>query len=283
MNEIFETKNIYSGDPEAFTPMKFLSGLACGSKKLLFVAIAYMVSLVASLIGFFGLKVGFSSTVAQFIELFSQNLDTEGAEALTNIEAIASALDAAFLGVAIIALLPAILTAAGSLLIYLGAKKDDPNMVYHGTLLLRILFTFNTVICSLGIALTVVFVIGACTNEPRFAVLAVIAGIFLLVPLCIASTYFGKFTKMFQDLGTSVRTDINVLKVYSFVTVINWISAICGILSAVTSLGTTSLTGISSLFSAIALIIVTTMFSDYKDEFGEPTKENRKAAKEYLK
>lgn len=281
MNETLETKNIYSGDPEAFTPMKFLGGLACGSKKLLLVVIAYMVSLLSSLVGFFGLKVGFSSTVAQFIELFSENLNTEGAEALTNIEAIASALDAAFLGVALIALLPAILTAVGALLIYLGAKKYDPNMTYHGTLLLRILFTFNTVICALGIALMVLCIIGVFANEPQLGVFAVIAGIIILVPLGISITYFGNFTKMFQDLGTSVRTDINVLKVYSLVTVINWISAICGILSAVMSLGT--LTGISSLFSAIALIIVTTMFSDYKDEFGEPTKENRKAAKEYLK
>jgi hypothetical protein len=283
MNETFETKNIYLGAPEALTPLKFLNGVACKSKKLLFVVIAYMVSLASSFIGFFGIKVGFSSTVVQFIELFSQNLDAESAEALTNISAIASALDAAFLGIAVIVLLPAILTAVGALLIYLGAKKENPDMAYNGTLLLRILFTFHTVVCALGIAFTVIALLAATNDEPAIIVFAVIAGVILLVPLSIAASYYGKLTQMFRGLGKSVRTDINVLKVSSLVTVINWISAIIGIISAVTTIGSTSLLGISNLLSAIALIIVTTIFSDYKNEFGNPTKENIKAAKEYVK
>lgn len=280
MNETFETKNIYSGEPEAFTPMRFLAG---AGKKLLFVAIAYTVSLAASFIGFFGIKVGFSTAVAQFIELFSENLDAEAAEALANIGAAAGVFDAAFLGIAIVALLPAILTAVGALLIYFGVKKENPNMAYNGTLILRILFTFHTVMCALGIALTVICLAAASLAEAGFVVLAVIVGVIFLVPLSISVSYYSKLTKMFKNLGTSVRTDINVLKVYSLVTAVNWVAAICSIISAVTTLGTASLTGISNLLSAIALIIVTMMFSDYKDEFGEPTKENVQAAKEYGK
>jgi uncharacterized membrane protein len=85
---------------------------------------------------------------------------------------------------------------------------------------------------------------------------------------------------MFKNLGISLRTDINVLKVYSIVTVFNWIAAICNIISAVGSLGTNFLGSIGSLLTSIALIFVTAMFSEYKDEMGDPTKENIQAAKE---
>ena len=280
MNETFEKENIYSEEPEVFTPMKFLSGLACGSKKLLFVVIAYTVSLAASLAGSFGLKAGFVSAIAQFVELMGENLDAEAAEALAGVVSIAGALDSVFLGVAIVSLLPTVLTAVGALLIYLGAKNNAPSTLSKGTLLLHILFTFHTVVCALGIALTTLCVIGICAIEPKIAPVGIIIGIIILVPICISISYYGKFAKMFRDLGTSARTGINVLKVYSLVTVINWVSAIGGLISAVTSF---SFSGIGNLLSSIALIIVTMAFSDYKDEFGEPTKENRKAAKEYLK
>lgn len=281
MNETFETKNIYSGDPYAITPMKFIKKLILRNNKFLFVVAAYIISLATSAISIFSIKLGFGEIIAQFIELLGANVDTETAAILAEIQSAAGVIDSVFLGVALVGLLPSILVAVGCLLIYMGVKKDDSSMACNGTLIFRILYTYHTVVCSLGIAFVVICVLAICSEMAEMAALAIIIGILVLIPLIIANTYYSKFAKMFKNLGTGLRTDINVLKVYSIVTVINWVTAICGIISAASSLGTSFLGSIGNLLTSIALIFVTMMFSEYKDEMGDPTKENIKAAKEY--
>jgi uncharacterized membrane protein len=92
--------------------------------------------------------------------------------------------------------------------------------------------------------------------------------------------YYGKFAKMLKELGVTIRTNINTLKVSSYVTIINWIFAVCGIISAVSSLGSSFIGSLGELLSAVALMFVAMLFSDYKEEFGDPTSENIEAAKE---
>jgi hypothetical protein len=218
--------------------------------------------------------------LAYFIEIAGEGIDAETMAMLTDIQSVAGVIDSAILGAAIVALLPSILIAVGCLLLYMGVKKDNISMACNGTLIFRILYTYNTVVCSLGIALVVICVIVLCATVSEVAALAIILGIIALIPLILVNTYYSKFAKMFKNLGISLRTDINVLKVYSIVTVFNWIAAICNIISAVGSLGTNFLGSIGSLLTSIALIFVTAMFSEYKDEMGDPTKENIQAAKE---
>jgi len=281
MNETLETKNIYSGDSSAITPFKLIKRLILGSNKFLIVVIAYVAALVTNTVSAFSAKFLFGSVVEQITEMLSHTLEDAATEAITQIQAFASVFDSVFLGIVLIGMLPTVLMAVGCLLIYMGAKKDDPSAFCNGALLFRILFTYQNVVYSLGIALVVICVAAICVSVPEAAVIAIIVGIIILIPICIANSYYSKFAKMFKNLSTSVRTDINVFKVYSLVTVINWISAILGIISAVGSLGTNFMGSIGGLLTSVALIIVTTMFSEYKDEMGDPTKENIQAAKEY--
>lgn len=255
-------------ETSTLTPFKFLQNFACKSKNMLFVVIAYTVSLASGLLGFFSLKTGLLSTAAEITAL----LGGEAADTLATISEAAQAIASAVTVIALAGLLPVLLKALGALLLYLGAKKGDASLACKGTLLLRILFTIHTVLCSLGIALTVICVIAVFVNAPKFAVLAVIIGVIAIIPLSIANTYYGKFTKMFSQLGTSLCTGINVLRVSELVTVINWIFAVCGIISAVTSLGSNLFGSASSFLSAGALIIVTTAFLEYKKTFGAPAK-----------
>lgn len=259
-------------ETSTLTPFKFLQNFACKSKNMLFVVIAYTVSLTSGLLGFFSLKTGLLSTAAEITALLGELLGDEAADTLATISEAAQAIASAVTVIALAGLLPVLLKALGALLLYLGAKKGDASLACKGTLLLRILFTLHTVLCSLGIALTVICVIAVFVNAPKFVVLAVIIGVIAIIPLGIANTYYGKFTKMFSQLGTSLCTGINVLRVSELVTVINWIFAVCGIISAVTSLGSNLFGSASSFLSAGALIIVTTAFSEYKKMFGDPAK-----------
>ena len=279
MNETFETKNVYSGDPYALTPMKLLKKLVLGNNKFLFAVIAYITSLVTSAIGIFSIRLGFGEIIAELVNLLGEGLDTETLAILNEIQSVAGVIDSVFLGIALVGLLPSILVAAGCLLIYMGAKKNDISMVCNGSLLFRILFTYNTVVSALGIACVVIIAMVICINMAEAAAVAIILAVIVLIPMIVATSYYSKFANMFANLSTSLRTDINVLKVYSLVTVINWIFAIFGIVSAVSSLGTGFLGSIGNLLTSIAFIFITMMFSEYKEEMGDPTKENIKAAK----
>lgn len=272
MNEPLETKNIYESEPAGLTPWILIRKLLLNNK-FLCVVIAQAVALLTSVIGIFTLRISLSEIISEFIMLAGENLTEEAAATLAQIQSMAGVIDSIFIGAMIIGLLPTIIVAVGCLLLYMGAKKDDPSTACNGALLFRILFTYHTVVCSLGIAFVVLCVVALCAQMAELAVLGVILGIVIIVPLIIANTYYSKFAKMFKNLGKAIRTDINVLKVYSLVTVINWISAICGLISAAGSFD------IGSILSSISLILITTMFNEYKDEMGDPTPENIEAAK----
>jgi hypothetical protein len=113
-----------------------------------------------------------------------------------------------------------------------------------------------------------------------FAALVILLSIFILVPLVLTITYYGKFEKMLKNLGLSARTGINTLKVSSYVTVITKIAAILGIISAVLSIGSSLIGSLGDLLSSVALLFVADLFVEYKDEMGTPTPEDIQAAKE---
>ncbi|MBQ8447341.1 MAG: hypothetical protein IJX27_00235 [Clostridia bacterium] len=278
MNETFETSAL-----EATTPVSFLKSTFTSGKKMLVIVIAFAVSLLSGLIGIFATRFNIMAYVSEFLGVIEETgvaLDSSVLEAIDALVSVANVIDAIFICISVINLVPVALMAAGAFLIYYGVTKDDFAKATLGTLLFRILFIYQIVMNALGICATLLcaFILAAAVGE--LAVLVFIIAIIVCAPMVLSALYYGKFAKMLKELGVTIRTNINTLKVSSYVTVINWIFAVCGIISAVSSLGSSFIGGLGELLSAVALMFVAMLFSDYKEEFGDPTSENIEAAKE---
>jgi hypothetical protein len=270
MNETFEASAL-----QAATPMSFMKSTFTSGKKMLVIVIAYVASLVSSLIGVFtsGIKVSdFVDYITAVIEGSGMAIDSATQEALDQIMLAANTIDAIFLAIGLISLIPVALMAAGAYLIYSGALKEDASKASLGTLLFRILFTYQLVVYIIGMVLAVLCAFALSAVLEDFAALFILIGIIACVPLLLSAIYYGKFAKMFKNLGVSIRTGTNELKVSSYVNVINWIAAICGIISAVSSLGSNFLGAVGSALAAVALMFVAMLFSEYKEKFGDPVK-----------
>jgi hypothetical protein len=278
MNETFETSTL-----QATTPISFLKNTFTSGKKMLVIVIAFAFSLLSGLIGIFATRFNMMAFVEEFLRIIEETgvaLNSSALEAIDTLISVANVIDVIFICISIISLLPVALMAAGAFLIYYGVIKDDLAKATLGTLLFRILFIYQIVMSALGICVTLIcaFILAAVVGE--FAVLVFIIAIIVSAPMVLSVFYYGKFAKMLKELGVTIRTNINTLKVSSYVTIINWIFAVCGIISAVSSLGSNFIGSLGELLSAVALMFVAMLFSDYKEEFGDPTSENIEAAKE---
>ncbi len=270
MNETFEASTL-----QATTPMSFLKSTFTSGKKMLVIVIAYVASLVSSLIGVFTSGIKISDILDSFISIIEESgmpIDSATQDAIDELMLLAGSIDAVFIVIGIIGLIPVALMAAGAYLIYSGAIKEDASKTSLGTLLFRILFTYQLVVYILGMVLTALCTFALSDALEDFAALFFLIGIIVFVPLLLSALYYGKFAKMFKNLGVSLRTGTNALKVSSYVNTINWIAAICGIISAVSTLRSNFLGGVGSILSAVALMFVAMLFSEYKEKFGDPTK-----------
>ena len=272
MNETLDTSM-----SQSLTPLRFLEKTFTSGKKMLFIVIAYAVSLVSGLISACSVGYPFSSILAYINAVISETgtpVDASVTETLAQLEAIAETVDVTLFIMGFIALIPTALIACGAFFIYNGAVNKDASKASLGTLLIRILFIYQFVVCMLGLALTLLCTVLLSASAPDYIALFAIIAVILAIPVVLTAIYYGKFGKMFKNLGESVRTGENKLKVYSYVTVINWIVAVSSILSAVSSLASDFIGTISTIFSAVSLIFVTMLFSEYKEEMGDPDVEN---------
>jgi hypothetical protein len=278
MNETFETSQVQSK-----TPMSFMKRMFMSSKKMLIIVAAYVISLVSGLIGVLATNFKLMDFVNEFLAMVEESgatIDTATQEAIDWLSSIANTVDTLFVVIGIAGLIPAALMAAGVLLIYFGVMKDDASKVSIGALLFRILFIYQIVLQSLAALLVLLCSAMLSIAFTDFAALVILLSIFILVPLVLTITYYGKFEKMLKNLGLSARTGINTLKVSSYVTVITKIAAILGIISAVLSIGSSLIGSLGDLLSSVALLFVADLFVEYKDEMGTPTPEDIQAAKE---
>jgi hypothetical protein len=278
MNETFETSQVQSK-----TPMSFMKRMFMSSKKMLIIVAAYVISLVSGLIGVLATNFKLMDFVNEFLAMVEESgatIDTATQEAIDWLSSIANTVDTLFVVIGIAGLIPAALMAAGVLLIYFGVMKDDASKVSIGALLFRILFIYQIVLQSLAVLLVLLCSAMLSIAFTDFAALVILLSIFILVPLVLTITYYGKFEKMLKNLGLSARTGINTLKVSSYVTVITKIAAILGIISAVLSIGSSLIGSLGDLLSSVALLFVADLFVEYKDEMGTPTPEDIQAAKE---
>jgi hypothetical protein len=253
------------------------------SKKMLIIVAAYVISLVSGLIGVLATNFKLMDFVNEFLAMVEESgatIDTATQEAIDWLSYIANTVDTLFVVIGIAGLIPAALMAAGVLLIYFGVMKDDASKVSIGALLFRILFIYQIVLQSLAALLVLLCSAMLSIAFTDFAALVILLSIFILVPLVLTITYYGKFEKMLKNLGLSARTGINTLKVSSYVTVITKIAAILGIISAVLSIGSSLIGSLGDLLSSVALLFVADLFVEYKDEMGTPTPEDIQAAKE---
>jgi hypothetical protein len=278
MNETFETSQVQSK-----TPMSFMKRMFMSSKKMIIIVAAYVISLVSGLIGVLATNFKLMDFVNEFLAMVEESgatIDTATQEAIDWLSSIANTVDTLFVVIGIAGLIPAALMAAGVLLIYFGVMKDDASKVSIGALLFRILFIYQIVLQSLAVLLVLLCSAMLSIAFTDFAALVILLSIFILVPLVLTITYYGKFEKMLKNLGLSARTGINTLKVSSYVTVITKIAAILGIISAVLSIGSSLIGSLGDLLSSVALLFVADLFVEYKDEMGAPTPEDIQAAKE---
>jgi hypothetical protein len=278
MNETFETSQVQSK-----TPMSFMKRMFMSSKKMIIIVAAYVISLVSGLIGVLATNFKLMDFVNEFLAMVEESgatIDTATQEAIDWLSSIANTVDTLFVVIGIAGLIPAALMAAGVLLIYFGVMKDDASKVSIGALLFRILFIYQIVLQSLAALLVLLCSAMLSIAFTDFAALVILLSIFILVPLVLTITYYGKFEKMLKNLGLSARTGINTLKVSSYVTVITKIAAILGIISAVLSIGSSLIGSLGDLLSSVALLFVADLFVEYKDEMGTPTPEDIQAAKE---
>ena len=278
MNETFETSQVQSK-----TPMSFMKRMFMSSKKMFIIVAAYVISLVSGLIGVLATNFKLMDFVNEFLAMVEESgatIDTATQEAIDWLSSIANTVDTLFVVIGIAGLIPAALMAAGVLLIYFGVMKDDASKVSIGALIFRILFIYQIVLQSLAALLVLLCSAMLSIAFTDFAALVILLSIFILVPLVLTITYYGKFEKMLKNLGLSARTGINTLKVSSYVTVITKIAAILGIISAVLSIGSSLIGSLGDLLSSVALLFVADLFVEYKDEMGTPTPEDIQAAKE---
>ena len=278
MNETFETSQVQSK-----TPMSFMKRMFMSSKKMFIIVAAYVISLVSGLFGVLATNFKLMDFVNEFLAMVEESgatIDTATQEAIDWLSSIANTVDTLFVVIGIAGLIPAALMAAGVLLIYFGVMKDDASKVSIGALIFRILFIYQIVLQSLAALLVLLCSAMLSIAFTDFAALVILLSIFILVPLVLTITYYGKFEKMLKNLGLSARTGINTLKVSSYVTVITKIAAILGIISAVLSIGSSLIGSLGDLLSSVALLFVADLFVEYKDEMGTPTPEDIQAAKE---
>ena len=267
MNETLDTSM-----SQAMTPLRFLEKTFTSGKKMLFIVIAYAVSLVSGIISACSVGYPFSSFLAYIDVLLKETgtaLDSATTEALAQLEEIAATIDTTLFVMGFIALIPTALIACGAFFIYNGAVNKNASKAALGTLLIRILFIYQFVVCMLGLALTVLCTVLLSAAASDYIALFAIIAVIIAIPTVLSAIYYGKFGKMFKNLGESIRTGENKLKVYSYVTVINWIVAVSSLISAVSSLSD-FISALSTIFAAVSLILVTKLFSEYKEEMGDP-------------
>ena len=276
-NQNFEMQNPLLEKTPAATAKRLLA-----SQGFLFVVIFQIISLVFSAITAVGNK-GVFSALMQEAEILNESLDDALIEILEAIQPYIVVMNNALLTISFITLIPTFLLTLGLAFMHFGAKKNDDKMAANGAYITSIFAAINLIVPIFYILVMVLVGVIVVAFEPDAMSVIIFTILMLSVPFIFAIIYHSKLIDTLIGLRNTLKTGIHACKVYSYVTVLNWIVAVLNLVSGFGAMTSNVFGAVSTILSAVALIIINLKLSDYKRAEGVPEFEDMKRAKEIVR
>ncbi len=242
------------------------------SGKFLGAAVCYTAAAVLSFI--FALTP--NASAAQLLQSLYEltGMDTSAYSVMTSVSS------SAVVG-ALIGLIPTILIAVALWLTYASCRSDKTGGVSTaGMTICKVIAIIGIVgICICIVVLLAFGVVllaagGMALSEDRYvyqnaAVATSVVAVLMLVVavlLVVVLFYWIFVVKTINRIKATALTGVPDDRVSQFVIVMNWISAVCAIISGIAMLFSSPISGLSSLASAVCVILVTLCLSQYKNQ-----------------
>ncbi len=276
-NQNFEMQNPLFEKTPATTAKRLLA-----SQGFLFVVIFQIITLIFSLIAALGNK-GVFSALMQEVEILNETLDDALIEILEAIQPYIVVMNNAIFSISFISLIPTILLTVGLAFMHFGAKKNDDKMAANGAYIASIFAAINLIVPIFYILVMILVGVIVVAFEPNAMGGIIISILMLSIPFLFSIIYYSKLIDTLIGLRNTLKTGIHACKVYSYVTVLNWIIAVLNLISGFGAMTSNVFSAVSTILSAVALIIINLKLSDYKRAEGIPEFEDMKRAKEAVR
>lgn len=276
-NQNFEMQNPLFEKTPAATAKRLLA-----SQGFLFVVIFQIISLVFSVITAFGNK-GLFSALMQEAEILNESLDDTLVEILEALQPYIVVMNNALLTISFITLIPTFLLTLGLAFMHFGAKKNDDKMAANGAYIASIFSAINLIVPIFYILVMILVGVIVIAFEPDAMSALIVTILILSIPFIFAIIYHSKLIDTLIGLRNTLKTGIHACKVYSYVIVLNWIAAVLNLISGFGAMTNNIFGAVSTILSAVALIIINLKLSDYKHTEGVPEFEDMKRAKEAVR
>ncbi|MBR7100420.1 MAG: hypothetical protein IKC91_04620 [Clostridia bacterium] len=191
-------------------------------------------------------------------------------------KASAKLLDKYFFSIALAALTPYIFTFIGYLWLYIGAKNGKDKTVARGATVFQVFNMISVVVLALYLVLFICLMLLCVveflsTKDSLYIVEGIVLLLFFFV-IVLVLKFYSNFANMWKGLKQTVLTGKNCCKVSSYVVFWCWVGIVLSIVGAVASLAMSILTAIIAALNVVCNIIVIGVFTNFKDEEGEPQK-----------